>query len=171
MKGKQAIRLTRRHRERLEEILADNATSARERTRAQVLRMSNLGWSVSAITEAIGASRSSVGRVRGWFRENGLEAAVYDLERSGRPPRISGADVQRVVALACTEPPEGHHRWTVRLLATEAVRRELVPEISRERVRLILRDHELKPWREKNVVRSRTQRRVHRTNGRSPATA
>jgi transposase len=154
MKSEPSIRLNRREKTRLEEILATKETTPRERARAQILRLSALGWSVSAITEATGASRSTVGRARRWFRELGLEAALYDAERSGRPATISDSDVQRVVALVCTEPPSGHSRWTVRLLADEVVRRKLIKKISRERIRWILRDHELKPWREKNVVYS-----------------
>ena len=154
MKGKRTIRLNQGQRERLKRLLADNKPMARERVRGQVLRMSDQGWSVSAITEVSGASRSTVGRVRRWFREGGLNAALYDEGRSGRPPKISSSDAQRVVALACTEPPAGHGRWTVRLLAEETVRRKIVKAIGRERVRMILRDHELKPWREKNVVHS-----------------
>lgn len=154
MKGEPSLRLNHREKVRLDGILASKEAMPRERVRVQILRLSALGWSVSAITEATGASRSTVGRTRRWFRELGLDAALHDSERSGRPATISDSDVQRVVALACTEPPSGHSRWTIRLLADEVVRRKLIEKISRERIRWILRDHELKPWREKNVVHS-----------------
>jgi hypothetical protein len=64
---------------------------------------------------------------------------------------------QRIVALVCSPPPEGRARWTVRLLADEAVKRKLVPRVGRETVRILLESHDLKPWREKNVVRGRTR--------------
>jgi hypothetical protein len=54
-------------------------------------------------------------------------------------------------------PPEGQARWSVRLIATEAVKRKLVSAVSRETIRLLLQNHDLKPWREKNVVRGRTE--------------
>ena len=54
-------------------------------------------------------------------------------------------------------PPEGRARWTVRLLAEEAVKRKLVPGVGRETVRILLENHDLKPWREKNVVRGPTR--------------
>jgi putative transposase len=61
------------------------------------------------------------------------------------------------VALVCSPPPEGRARWTVRLLAEEAVKRKLVPGVGRETVRILLQSHDLKAWRGKNVVRDRTR--------------
>ena len=54
------------------------------------------------------------------------------------------------------EPPEGRARWSVRLIADEAVKRKLAPQVGRETIRILLQSHELKPWREKNVVRGGT---------------
>jgi len=63
---------------------------------------------------------------------------------------------QCIVALACGPPPEGRARWTVRLLTEEVVKRKLVPRVGRETIRVLLESHDLKPWREKNVVRGGT---------------
>jgi len=57
----------------------------------------------------------------------------------------------------CGSPPEGIVRWSVRLVATEAVKRKLAPQVGRETIRILLESHELKPWREKNVVHRRTE--------------
>ena len=54
--------------------------------------------------------------------------------------------------MVCAAPPEGHARWTVRLAAEQAVKRKLVPRVGRETIRILLPHHDLKPWREKNVV-------------------
>ncbi len=54
--------------------------------------------------------------------------------------------------MVCSDPPEGRARWTVRLVAEEAVKRRLVPRVGRETIRILLLNHDLKPWREKNVV-------------------
>jgi hypothetical protein len=54
--------------------------------------------------------------------------------------------------MVCSKPPEGRARWTVRLIAEESVKRKLVPKVGRETIRVLLQSHELKPWREKNVV-------------------
>jgi len=63
----------------------------------------------------------------------------------------------RIIAMVCAAPPEGRARWTVRLVAEEAVARKLVPRVGRETIRVLLKSHDLKPWREKNVVRSQTR--------------
>jgi hypothetical protein len=59
--------------------------------------------------------------------------------------------------MACSEAPDGRARWTVRLIAEQAIKRKLVPKVGRETIRILLESHDLKPWREKNVVRGRTQ--------------
>jgi transposase len=152
-RDKRAIKLSKRQRERLEDLLKGKEAVPRERVRAQVLLLSDKGWKREAITEATTASRATIGRIRRRFRTRGLDAALTEDPRSGVPAKISASDEQRIVALVCSSPPEGRSRWTVRLLAQEAVKRKIVKSIKRERVRVILQDHELKPWREKNVVR------------------
>jgi len=67
---------------------------------------------------------------------------------------LNDREEARIIAMVCTDPPEGRARWSVRLIAEEAVRRKLVPRVGRETIRVLLQNHELKPWREK-VVRSR----------------
>src|SRR5271165_4273881 len=64
---------------------------------------------------------------------------------------------QRIIAMVCSDPPEGRARWTVRLVVEEALKRRLVPRVGRETIRILLLHHDLKPWREKNVVRGRPQ--------------
>jgi hypothetical protein len=65
---------------------------------------------------------------------------------------------QRIIAMVCSAPPPGRARGTVRLIAEEAVKRKLVPRVGRETIRRLLLSHELKPWREKKVVRGRPRR-------------
>jgi hypothetical protein len=73
-----------------------------------------------------------------------LHGALYEKQRPG---------AAEVLPMVCSDPPEGRARWTVRLVAEEAVKRKLVPAIGRETIRILLLHHDLKPWREKNVVR------------------
>jgi hypothetical protein len=72
-------------------------------------------------------------------------------------PRLQESQKQRIIAMVCSDPPEGRARWTVRLVAEEAIKRRLVPSVGRETIRVLLLHHDLKPWRETNVVRGRTQ--------------
>lgn len=81
---------------------------------------------------------------------------MYERARPGKAALLNGRQRQRIVALVCGPPPEGRAGWTVRLLAEEAVKRRLVPRVSRETVRILLENHDLKPWRGKNVVRGDT---------------
>lgn len=148
------IRLRAPQRKRLEALLRDGELSPREQTRARVLLLSDSRWKKEAITEACGASRATISRVRGRFREGGIDRAIGEGARSGAPSKITPSQRQRIVALVCTKPPDGSSRWTVRLLAEEVVRRRITKSIGRESVRVILRDHDMKPWREKNVVHS-----------------
>ena len=107
--------------------------------------------------EAAGTSTSTISRVRSQYIAEGLDEALSEKPRPGAARKLSDRQVQRIIAVACTDPPEGFARWSVRLLTEEVHRRGLVGAgVSRERIRLVLRDHDLKPWREKNVVRPGT---------------
>ena len=96
-------------------------------------------------------------RDRAPLQESGLERALYEKQRPGAAEVLEDSQKQRIIAMVCSDPPEGRARWTVRLVAEEAVKRRLVPRVGRETIRILLLHHDLKPWREKNVVRGRTQ--------------
>jgi hypothetical protein len=81
-----------------------------------------------------------------------LESALYERQRPGAAAILNDSQKQRIIAMVCSDPPEGRARWTVRLVAQEAVKRRLAPRVGRETIRILLLDHDLKPWREKNVV-------------------
>jgi hypothetical protein len=91
------------------------------------------------------------------YRKEGLEAALYEKQRPGAAAVLDQGQKQRIIAMVCTDPPEGRARWTVRLVVQEAIKRKLVPRVGRETIRILLLDHDLKPWREKNVVRGGTR--------------
>jgi putative transposase len=150
------IRLGNAYRRRLEHLIARNDVTARVRVRAQILLLSDLGWGRDAIVDAAGTSTSTISRVRHQYIKEGLEIALSERSRPGGQKKLSDRAVQQIVAIACSEPPTGYARWSVRLLTQEVERRGIseVP-IGRECIRVLLRDHDLKPWREKNVVRSR----------------
>ena len=94
-----------------------------------------------------------------------MERALYDASRPGAARALDGEQRQRIIAVACSQPPSGRARWTVRLLTEEVIKRKLVPRVGRETIRVLLESHELKPWREKNVVRGGAGRGVHRPHG------
>ncbi len=82
---------------------------------------------------------STVGRVRQGLVEGGLDHALNDLPRPGQRRKLDGKQQAHLVAVACSAPPEGHYRWTLQLLADQAVQLELTGSISRETVRQVLK--------------------------------
>jgi hypothetical protein len=88
----------------------------------------------------------------------GLAHALSGDPRPKPMPLLDNTQEAAVVAMVCGPPPEGQARWSVRLVALEAVKRGIAPQLGRETARIVLADHGLKPWREKNVMRARDQR-------------
>jgi|SRR5450432_2608347 len=88
---------------------------------------------------------------------NSLARALYEKERPGAAEVLDESQKQHIIAMVCSDPPVGRARWTVRLVVAEAVKRRLVPRVGRETIRVLLLHHDLKPWREKNVVRGGPQ--------------
>jgi putative transposase len=74
-----------------------------------------------------------------------LERALYEKERPDAVSLLEDGQKQRIIAMVCSDPPEGRARWTVRLVAEEAVKRRLVPRVGRETIRVLLLHHDLKP--------------------------
>lgn len=150
------LQLTAHDRSRLNELRRQQ-NSERVWRRIRVLFLLDEGRTLTSIGEAVGCHAREVRRV-GWrYLETGLDAALSEDARP-RPARLLDKKTESaVIALACTDPPDGHERWTVRLLAEHVVRRGIVVKIGRETVRRALGEHDLKPWREKNVVRPRTR--------------
>jgi transposase len=160
------LRLSKADKRNVRRLLRSGVQQVRVVLRALVLLELSAGQSASAVAGNLELTPKAV-RDIGWrYREGGLERALYERQRPGATPLLSTAERQRIIAMVCSDPPEGQARWTVRLVAEEAVKRKLVPKVGRETVRVLLESHDLKPWREKNVVRGRTGRRVHPEDGK-----
>ncbi|RYF18774.1 MAG: helix-turn-helix domain-containing protein [Oxalobacteraceae bacterium] len=134
--------------------------------RARILQLLGRGLRQCDVARQIGAGIATVGRVRRRFILEGLEPAVFGYVSTGAPRLLSTSQEAKVVALACSNPPVARARWSVRLLATECVRRGHVDRVARETVRLILKHHGIKPWREKNVVCPETRHTLPAAHGR-----
>jgi len=149
-KRKKPVVLTEEEREGLEGLIArGNGASARQLTHARVLLKADEGaspdalgqaWPDTRIADALEISRSTVRRVRERFVAEGLEAAlVHRKPVRTKPKKLDGSQEAHLIALACSEPPEGRGRWSVRLLAERFVRLECAEEpVSRELVRRTL---------------------------------
>jgi hypothetical protein len=127
--------------------------SERSWRRIRILELLDQGWKLADIAAAVGTYPREVRRI-GWrYLERGLEAALSDDPRPKPAPLLDAKQQAAIVAMVCGPPPEGRSRWTIVLTAHEAKRRGLVAKVGRETIRRLLTSHELKPWREKNVVR------------------
>jgi putative transposase len=151
----------------LEKLLGCGVAQVRVVLRALALRQMAEGRSAPEAAAMVRLTGKAVRELAHRYRAGGLEGAVYDKQRPSKGRLLDVKARQRIIAMVCGEPPAGRARWTVRLIVEEALKRKLVPKLGRETVRILLQDHDFKPWREKNVVRAGTQRRVHRADGRS----
>jgi transposase len=117
----------------LERLVATGKRSAATITRARILLKADAegdGWVDDRIAEALDTSAATVARVRKKFVQQGLEATVQRQRPTGRQYRkLDGAQEARLATLACSAPPEGQARWTMKLLADKLVELEVVPSI------------------------------------------
>jgi putative transposase len=151
------VRLKKADRDKLDDVLGGGFQPVRTVLRALALGHLHDGKSVSDVAEIVRLTPKAVREIGRRCVDSGLEEALYDKPRPGAVPVLEEGQRQRIIAMVCSDPPEGYARWTVRLVAEEAVKRRLVPRVGRETIRLMLLHDDLKPWREKNVVRTRTR--------------
>ena len=143
---KYIIRLSEEERVRLVALVSKGRAAARTRLHAQVLLKADVsaagaGWTDRQMVEALGVSERTVEAIRQRCVEEGLDAALERKPqcRPSRQPLLDGDKEARLVALCCGQVPTGQARWTLRLLADELVRLEIVESISHETVRKTLK--------------------------------
>jgi putative transposase len=151
------VRLKRGDREKLDAVLSGGIQPVRTVLRALALCHLHEGKSASEAAAIVRLTPKAVREIGRRYQDCDLEQALYDKPRPGAAPLLEEGQRQRIIAMVCSEPPEGRARWTVRLVAEEAVKRRLVPRVGRETIRMVLLHDDLKPWREKNVVRAGTR--------------
>jgi transposase len=135
---KQHIKLTEKQRKTLQELLSKGNLKVRVQKRATSLQLIDKGMSFQAIKDVVGVSHISLGKWAKKFKVEGLKM-LYDKPRSGRPIGLSGKERAKVTALACTKPPKGYARWSLRLLSDRLVELDIVDEISHTEVGRILK--------------------------------
>ena len=165
-----AFQLAREDHKAIREILRAGIQQVRVVLRAIALDQLGVGQAAPVVARIVHLSPQAVRRIAHRYQQGGLEQALFERRGRGAKELLGASDKQRIIAMVCSDPPAGQARWTVRLIAEQAVKRRLVPHVGRETVRVLLSSHELKPWREKNVVYPRTRRRVRSQDGRRPRT-
>ena len=133
-------------------LLQGGVQQVRVVLRSLALRQFAAGVAAPQIAQALPLTPKAIRHIAHRYNSGGLDAAVYDKQRPGAKEILDASEKQRIIAMVCSDPPEGRARWTVRLITEEAVKRKLVPKVGRETIRILLESHELKPWRKKNVV-------------------
>ena len=145
MKKKYIVTLTEDERQSLREMLSRGKAAARKLMHARILLKADASpggpaWHDDAIAEGLDVGRATVERVRKEFVESGLEAALERRQpRRQYPRKLDGDGEAHLIALACSQAPEGRSRWTLRLLADRMVQLEQVDHLSHETVREVLK--------------------------------
>ena len=145
MKKKYIVTLTEEERQTLQAMLSRGKAAARKLMHARILLKANVarggpGWHDVAIAEGLDVGRATVERVRKQFVEDGFEAALKRRQQRRQYRRkLDGDGEAHLIALACSQAPEGRSRWTLRLLADRMVALEHVEGISYQTVRRTLK--------------------------------
>ena len=133
------LHLSEEDRSVIEEIRSKGVHSSREVNRAHVLSCLDRGIPEARIMAVLGIGRTAVWRTRAAYLQGGVDLAVFDVARSGRPPRYDTDAQARVTALACSAPPKGRQRWTMVELERAARQEPGLGTVSRETVRRMLK--------------------------------
>ncbi len=138
----------------LKQLLSGGVQQVRVTLRALALLRIGQGFTAPQVAQMVQLTDQAVRQIVRRYREGGLERALYEGPRPGKGRVLDQTQRQKIVAMVCGAPPAGQARWTVRLIVEQAQKKKLVPRVGRETIRMLLQDHDLKPWREKNVVRA-----------------
>lgn len=142
---KYIVTLTEAERARLEALMRTGKAAARKLTHGRILLKADVsgggpGWSDQEISAALEVSTGTVQRIRQLLVEEGLESALNPRPAARpRPWKLDGVGEAHLIALACSEPPAGQARWTLRLLAGQMVELAYVDTLSHETVRQVLK--------------------------------
>lgn len=159
------IRLTKRDKQFLENFINKGEGKARVFKRCHVLLKLNDDLTTTIIGKEVGYYPHTVREIGKRYLKGGLEQALYEKPRPGKKRVLNNIQVNQVIAMICSDPPNGYSRWTIELIVEESIKRKIVSTVGREAVRILLHTHNIKPWREKNVVCPDINRRIHRKNG------
>lgn len=150
MRKKYIVSLTAEERSQVLDLIKKGTVSARKVTRAHILLRADEGATDEAIAAALHVHRTTVERTRQKFVEGNLDAALSERPRPGGKRKLDPKQEARLIAVACSTPPEGQKRWTLQLLADELVALSLVDTISDETVRRTLKKTFSSPGRSGN---------------------
>ena len=135
------VQLNEQERLRLQKIVRSGKDKARKITRCRILLLADEanGKKDEEISNALNVCLATIFNIRRRYSQEGLERAIGEGARSGQPPKFKGRAAAKITAIACSKPPEGQARWSLRLLADRAVELKIVDSISHQSVSNILK--------------------------------
>lgn len=136
---KYIVDLTADEQEYLEKFVSQGKPSARQVIHARILLLANQNCTDAQIVSSLSIGSMTVERTRRRFVEDGMERAIKDRPRPGPKSKLTAKQLAQLTTLACTDPPDGWNRWTLRLLADKMVELEFVDSLSHETVREALK--------------------------------
>src|SRR5436309_16076483 len=138
---KYVVQLSKTERSELEELIASEAPRSRRVKHAKILLECDLGRSAAKIAYKVGVGHSTVERARQRYAEGGLAAALKDKPRPGGVPKLNGTQQTFVIALACSDTPDGQERWSMQMLADKIVELGVVASsVPHDTIRRVLKN-------------------------------
>ena len=134
-----AVQLSVEDRTQLERLIRSDRRSARVINRARILLKTDEGWSASQVSAALDTSPRTVFRTKRRYAEEGLDGVLHDRPQANRYRKLDDRGEASLIALACSDAPDGRDHWTLRLLADQVVELGVVESLSYETVRLRLK--------------------------------
>jgi transposase len=135
------VQLSTKERERLLGIIRSGKHKARKITRCRILLLADgpNGKTDKEIADALNVCLATIFGIRRRYSQEGLESAISERARSGQPPKFKGKAAAKITAIACSTPPSGQAKWSLRLLADRAVELKIVDTISHQSISNILK--------------------------------
>ena len=133
------VQLSGKERQQLQKTIQSGKDKARKITRCRVLLLADKSKTDQEISNALNVCLATIFNIRRRYSQGGIEHAVNEEARSGQPPRFTGKLTAKIRAIACSNPPEGHARWSLRLLADHIIELDIVGSISHQSVKNILK--------------------------------
>jgi len=141
---KYIVRLSAEERLQLQQLVDKGTIAAYRRKHAQILLWADQAegapaWTDRQIADAARMNVRTVELLRQRLVEDGLTAALERKKQTPKPPKIDGAQQAKITALACSQPPAGHARWSLRLLADKVVELQIVESVGKDAIREVLK--------------------------------
>lgn len=139
MKKIYVVNLIAKEQKQLKQFLSKGKTSARKLNRCRLLLLAHESKTDQEICDALGISFATVANIRRRYHQEGLQSAINEKPRPGAPKKFEGKVQAKITAVACSAPPEGRSRWTLRLLADQIVELKIIDSIDYTSVDRILK--------------------------------